>query len=104
MGALEEKREQTEETHMRVRASHRRDRSGASGGDFQRLPLGFHPLHGEAHQTCRVFQLQLRFEVLAVGLHGLDAQTQVLSDLFGLPPLTEPLEHLQLAVAQTLHG
>ena len=99
MGALDEKREQTEKTQMRVRASRRRDRSDASGDDFQRLPLRFHPLHGEAHQTCRVFQLQLRFEVLAIGLHGLDAQTQVVGNLFGLPPLTEPLEHLQFAVA-----
>src|SRR2546425_12943464 len=58
----EEKQKETSALRNPIRPS----RGDSSRGGLTRLHLGFHPLHGEAHQTCRVLQLQLLFEMLAV--------------------------------------
>src|SRR5262245_4287962 len=68
------------ESDTKARKSHSVSRSDSSRGGSRGLLLSFHPLDGEAHQTSPVLQLQLFFEVLAVGLHGLDAQMQVVGD------------------------
>src|SRR5262245_1074657 len=78
IGALEAgKQSETKEPNRRAWDPTGRAEAISTRAALRRLYLGFHPLDGEAHQACPVLQLQLLFEMLAVGLHGLDAQMQV---------------------------
>jgi hypothetical protein len=62
------------------------------------------PADGLPEQFRGAGQIQLLFDPRAVGLDGLEADVEGFSDLPRRAPLSEHLEHLQLAVAELLDG
>jgi len=61
-----------------------------------------HPLHGAPGQFRAVLQIELLFDLLAVGLDRLPAEFQPAGDLKRGESLPDHLEDLQLAVGKTL--
>lgn len=59
-------------------------------------------LERESDQLGGVFQPELFLDVFAVGLDGLDAQSELLRDLRRPDPLADEVEYLELPVAQPL--
>src|SRR4051812_38932095 len=58
------------------------------------------PLHGKSRDLARVRQLQLLFNMGAMGLHRFRAKVQSLGDRLDLLPFADPFEDLQFPIRQ----
>src|SRR5690606_23717384 len=59
-----------------------------------------HPLHGVLHELAAGFEIELAFDLLAVGVHGLCADVQASADVAGAQALAEEFENFELAVGE----
>ena len=61
-----------------------------------------HPLHGVAGEFGGVGEVELGFDVLAVGFHGFAAEFQAGRDFAGGQRFADQPEHFQFAVGQAV--
>jgi hypothetical protein len=62
------------------------------------------PSFGEPVQLSRVFEAELRFDVLAMRLNCFDAQVKLAGDFARRLGCANELEHLQLAIREPLNS
>src|SRR5436305_321475 len=62
------------------------------------------PNDGLLEQLGSAAQMELLFQLFAVGLDGLDAETEPLGDVAGGKAIADQLKDLQFPVAQALQG